>query len=66
MRLLFTKEGVAVWASHLDLMRALMRSFRRAGIDLMPLSVGVRVNAKLPNFHWPRAAKFPLRRLQAG
>ena len=34
MRMLFTKEGAAIWISHLDLMRALMRSFRRAGIEL--------------------------------
>ena len=65
MRMLFTKEGVAIWSSHLDLMRALMRSFRRAGIDLkhsqgftphpelsilMPLSVGVESQCEIAEF----------------
>ena len=65
MRLLFTKEGVAIWSSHLDLMRALMRSFRRAGVDLkhsqgftphpelsilMPLSVGVESQCEIAEF----------------
>ena len=51
----FVKEGDAVWMSHLDLMRVLQRSFRRAGLLLahsqgftphpelslaLPLSVG--------------------------
>ncbi len=64
-RLLFTKEGVSIWSSHLDLMRALMRSFRRAGIDLkhsqgftphpelsilMPLSVGVESQCEIAEF----------------
>ncbi len=64
-RLLFTKEGVSIWSSHLDLMRALMRSFRRAGIDLkhsqgftphpelsilMPLSVGVESQCEMAEF----------------
>ena len=64
-RLLFIKEGVAIWSSHLDLMRALMRSFRRAGIDLkhsqgftphpelsilMPLSVGVESQCEIAEF----------------
>ena len=65
MRMLFTKEGAAIWSSHLDLMRALMRSFRRAGIDLkhsqgftphpelsilMPLSVGVESQCEIAEF----------------
>ena len=65
MRLLFTKEGATIWSSHLDLMRALMRSFRRAGIDLkhsqgfnphpelsilMPLSVGVESECEIAEF----------------
>lgn len=33
-RLLFEKTGNAVWISHLDLMRVLQRSFRRAGLML--------------------------------
>ena len=55
-RLLFAKEGNAVWISHLDLMRVFQRAFRRAGMllkhsqgftphayvsILLPLSVGV-------------------------
>ena len=65
MRLLFEKEGVAVWISHLDLMRLLARAFRRAGIRLkhsqgftphpelsvvMPLSVGVSSVCELADF----------------
>ena len=65
MRMLFTKEGASIWSSHLDLMRALMRSFRRAGIDLkhsqgftphpelsilMPLSVGVESQCEIAEF----------------
>ena len=64
-RLLFTKEGPAVWISHLDLMRLLMRAFRRAGLMLkhsqgysphpelsilMPLSVGVSSGCELADF----------------
>lgn len=55
-RLLFAKEGSAIYISHLDLMRAFQRSFRRGGLMLkhtqgftphamvsiaLPLSVGV-------------------------
>ena len=65
LRLLFTKEGVSIWSSHLDLMRALMRSFRRAGVDLkhsqgftphpelsilIPLSVGVESQCEMAEF----------------
>jgi len=64
-RLLFTKEGPAVWISHLDLMRLLGRAFRRAGLMLkhsqgftphpelsivMPLSVGVESRCELADF----------------
>lgn len=55
-RLLFSKEGDAIWISHLDLMRVFQRAFRRAGMllrhsqgytphayvsILLPMSVGV-------------------------
>ena len=33
-RLLFAKEGDAIWISHLDLMRVFQRAFRRAGMLL--------------------------------
>ena len=33
-RLLFEKQGVAIYISHLDLMRAFQRSFKRAGLNL--------------------------------
>lgn len=74
MRLLFTKEGVAIWSSHLDLMRALMRSFRRAGIDLkhsqgftphpelsilMPLSVGVESQCEIAEFTLAESCEIP-------
>ena len=73
-RLLFTKEGVAIWSSHLDLMRALMRSFRRAGIDLkhsqgftphpelsilMPLSVGVESQCEIAEFTLAEGCAIP-------
>ena len=73
-RLLFVKEGVAVWSSHLDLMRALMRSFRRAGIDLkhsqgftphpelsilMPLSVGVESQCEIAEFTLAEGCDIP-------
>lgn len=65
LRIRFVKEGNAVWISHLDLMRVLQRSFRRAGILLkhsqgysphpelsivMPLSVGVSSSCELADF----------------
>ena len=65
LRIRFAKEGNAVWISHLDLMRVLQRSFRRAGIMLkhsqgysphpelsivMPLSVGVSSACELADF----------------
>ncbi len=79
-RLLFTKEGVAVWSSHLDLMRALMRCFRRAGIDLkhsqgftphpelsilMPLSVGVESQCELAEFTLAEGCSVPIEEVAA-
>lgn len=64
-RMQFTKTGAAVWISHLDLMRALQRAFRRAGLLLkhsqgysphpilsiaMPLSVGVSSDCEIADF----------------
>ncbi len=64
-RLLFTKEGEAVWMSHLDLMRLFQRAFKRAGLPLthtqgfnprpsvsiaLPLSVGVESRCELLDF----------------
>ena len=79
-RILFVKEGVAVWSSHLDLMRALMRSFRRAGIDLkhsqgftphpelsilMPLSVGVESQCEIAEFTLAEGCELPASELAA-
>jgi len=79
-RLFFVKEGVAVWSSHLDLMRALMRSFRRAGIDLkhsqgftphpelsilMPLSVGVESQCEIAEFTLAEGCDIPAAELAA-
>ena len=64
-RAIFAKEGDAVWMSHLDLMRVLQRSFRRAGLLLahsqgftphpelslaLPLSVGVSSGCEIMDF----------------
>lgn len=64
-RLLFAKEGNAVWISHLDLMRVFQRAFRRSGMLLkhsqgftphayvsiaLPLSVGVSSQCELLQF----------------
>lgn len=64
-RLLFSKEGEAVWISHLDLMRLFQRAFKRAGLNLthtqgynprpsvsiaLPLSVGVESVCELLDF----------------
>ena len=61
----FVKEGDAIWMSHLDLMRVLQRSFRRAGLLLahsqgytphpelslaLPLSVGVSSACEIMDF----------------
>ena len=79
-RLLFVKEGPAVWSSHLDLMRALMRSFRRAGIELkhsqgftphpelsilMPLSVGVESQCELAEFALAEGCQVPAAEIAA-
>ena len=64
-RLLFEKTGIAVWISHLDLMRLFQRAFKRAGLPLkhsqgysprpyvsviLPLSVGVESVCELLDF----------------
>ncbi len=64
-RAIFSKEGNAIWISHLDLMRVLQRSFRRAGLLLkhsqgftphpmlslaLPLSVGVSSCCEVMDF----------------
>lgn len=64
-RLLFSKEGSAVWISHLDLMRLFQRAFKRAGFKLthshgfnprpsvsiaLPLSVGTSSKCELLDF----------------
>lgn len=79
-RLRFTKEGPAIWSSHLDLMRALMRCFRRAGVSLkhsqgytphpelsilMPLSVGVESCCELAEFTLAEDCKLPIETLAA-
>ncbi len=61
----FEKKGHAIWISHLDLMRVLQRSFRRAGLLLkhsqgftphpclslaLPLSVGVSSGCEIMDF----------------
>ena len=62
---IFSKEGNAIWISHLDLMRVLQRAFRRAGLLLkhsqgftphpalslaLPLSVGVSSCCEIMDF----------------
>lgn len=64
-RLLYTKQGNAVWISHLDLMRTFQRCFRRAGIQIkqtegfsphafvsiaLPLSVGAESQCEILDF----------------
>ena len=64
-RAIFEKKGNAIWISHLDLMRVLQRSFRRAGLLLkhsqgftphpclslaLPLSVGVSSCCEVMDF----------------
>jgi len=64
-RLLFEKNGRAVWISHLDLMRLFQRAFKRAGLPLththgfnprpsvsiaLPLSVGIESQCELLDF----------------
>lgn len=65
LRALFEKTGVAVYISHLDLMRLFQRAFKRAGLPLthtqgfnprpsvsiaLPLSVGVESRCELLDF----------------
>ena len=65
LRARFSKTGDAIWMSHLDLMRVLQRSFRRAGLLLahshgytphpnlslaLPLSVGVSSVCEIMDF----------------
>ncbi len=65
LRLLFEKQGNAVWISHLDLMRLFQRAFKRAGFSLthtkgfnprpsvsiaLPLSVGTSSCCELLDF----------------
>lgn len=64
-RLLFEKNGRAIWISHLDLMRLFQRAFKRAGLSLkhtqgynprpsvsiaLPLSVGITSCCELLDF----------------
>lgn len=64
-RMVFAKEGNAVWISHLDLMRLFQRAFKRAGLKLthtqgfnqrpsvsiaLPLSVGIESQCELLDF----------------
>lgn len=64
-RLMFRKEGRAVYISHLDLMRTVQRAFARAGLKIkhtegfnphphmvfaMPLSLGVSSDCELVDF----------------
>lgn len=64
-RLMFEKNGNAVWISHLDLMRLFQRAFKRAALPLkhtqgfnprpsvsiaLPLSVGVESKCELLDF----------------
>lgn len=79
-RLLFSKTGSAIWISHLDLMRALQRGFRRAGFRLqhsqgfsphpslsiaLPLSVGVSSEYELAEFALEDGETAPLSSLPA-
>ena len=65
LRALFEKKGMAVYISHLDLMRLFQRSFKRAGLPLthtkgfnprpsvsiaLPLSLGVASDCELLDF----------------
>lgn len=75
LRALFSKDGNAVWISHLDLMRVLQRAFRRGGMMLkhsqgftphpclsiaMPLSVGVSSAYELMDFELAPEDKTPV------
>ena len=69
-RLVFEKQGNAVWISHLDLMRLFQRAFKRADLPLkhtqgfnprpsvsiaLPLSVGVQSRYELLDFELEEA-----------
>lgn len=79
-RMRFSKTGNAVWISHLDLMRALQRGFRRAGIPLkhsqgftphpvlsiaLPLSVGVSSIYEIADFELEDGAEVELSTLSS-
>lgn len=74
-RLLFSKEGKAVYISHLDLMRVFQRSFRRAGLMLkhtqgftphamvsiaLPLSVGVSSRCEMLDYDLAEGQEVPV------
>lgn len=72
LRLRFSKEGRAIYISHLDLMRTMQRVFQRAGYSLkysegynphpvisilLPLSVGVSSTCELMDFQLNESTK---------
>ena len=74
-RLLFAKEGRAIYISHLDLMRVFQRSFRRAGLMLkhtqgftphamvsiaLPLSVGVSSRCEMLDYELAEGQEAPV------
>lgn len=74
-RLLFAKEGSAIYISHLDLMRVFQRGFRRAGLMLkhtqgftphamvsiaLPLSVGVSSQCELLDYDLAEGFETPV------
>ena len=74
-RLLFSKEGRAIYISHLDLMRVFQRSFRRAGLMLkhtqgftphamvsiaLPLSVGVSSGCEMLDYELAEGQEVPV------
>ena len=79
-RLLFAKEGNAVWISHLDLMRVFQRAFRRAGMllkhsqgftphayvsILLPLSVGVSSQCEILDYELDPSDTTPAEEIEA-
>ena len=79
-RLLFEKTGNAVWISHLDLMRAFQRAFRRGGILIrhsqgftprahvsiaLPLPVGMESVCELLDFDLAEGVSIPLEEIPA-
>jgi len=80
LRACFEKTGNAIWISHLDLMRVLQRSFRRAGLLLkhsqgftphpalslaLPLPVGVASECEIMDFELAEGQSFALPTLAA-